>query len=376
MLHQDNVNGPMRALIVSSFVLPHAGGVEQFVASVRHMLERRGATVRVLACARPGEDGSADAVVPSRFLGPSGWPVPVGGWRTLWHEVGAADAVIANGSLHVLPGLAVLAARRRGVPALLVIHGSGAALPHGSPGFRAVRSVFQQSLARLAVRSAVAVSVSHAGVDGARARYGVRAHHLPYPLPDLPPAPPLAGPADGAPLRVAWIGRLSPEKDPARAVAAIERLRARRPAVLEMFGDGRLRGRLDALAASRPWLTVHGSRPWPEVLAAQSAAHAVLATSTWDNAQVALLEALARGVPAVTTRVGDAPRYLLDPELERFCVGVDGADALGGALAELARSYDDWRARFAANGERLRALHGGAAGVLEELIAGAGRGGR
>jgi glycosyltransferase involved in cell wall biosynthesis len=362
----------MRVLLVSSFVLPHAGGVEQFVATIREMLERSGATIRVLACRREGEDASADAVVPTSFVGPSGWPVPVGGWRTLWREVGGADAVIANGSLHLLPGMAVLAARRRGVPALLVIHGSGAPLPHGSAGFRAVRSGFQRSLGRLAARSALAVSVSHAGIEGARERYGVEARHLPYPLPELPRVAPVPGPAEGAPLRVAWIGRLSPEKDPARAVAAVERLRARRPAVLELFGDGRLRGEIDALAASRPWLTVHGSRPWPEVLAAQGAAHAVLATSVWDNAQVALLEALARGVPAVTTRVGDAPRYLLEPALDRFCVGAADADALGGALAELAASYDEWRARFAANGERLRALHGGAADVLTELIAVAG----
>jgi glycosyltransferase involved in cell wall biosynthesis len=368
----------MRTLLVSSFVLPHAGGVEQFVAAIRGMLEARGDEVRLLACARDGEDASADAVVPTRYVGPSGWPVPVGGWRTLWDEVGRADAVIANGTLHVLPTLSVLAARRRRVPALFVVHGSGAPLPHGSAAFRAVRRGFQRGVARAAVRSAVAVSVSHAGVEGVRLRYGVHAHHLPYPLPELPPAPPVPAPAAGDPLRVAWIGRLSPEKDPERAVAAVERLRDRRPAVLEMFGDGRLRGRIDALAASRPWLTVHGSRPWPEVLAAQAAAHAVLATSVWDNAQVALLETLARGVPAVTTRVGDAPRYLIEPSLAPFCVDAGDAGALGAALDELAGSYDDWRARFAANGDRLRALHGGAANVLADLlaVAGAGRDGR
>jgi glycosyltransferase involved in cell wall biosynthesis len=358
----------VRVLLVSSFVLPHAGGVEQFVASIQRLLEARGAEVRVLACRREGEDSSADAVVPTWFAGPSGWPVPVGGWRTLWREAGAADAVIANGSLQLLPLYAVLAARGRRVPALLVIHGSGAPLPHGSSVFRALRSGFQRSLARVVVRSAVAVSVSHAGVEGARERYGVAAHHLPYPLPELPDAP---GVSAETPLRVAWIGRLSPEKDPATAVAAIDRLRERRDAVLEMYGDGRLRGEIAALAASRPWVTVHGSRPWPEVLAAQASAHAVLATSVWDNAQVALLESLSRGVPAATTRVGDAPRYLLEPGLDRFCVPAGDADALAGALDELAASYDDWRARFAANGERLRERHGRAAEVLEELIAAA-----
>lgn len=361
---------------MSSFVLPHAGGVEQFVATVRRMLEERGAQVRVLACRRPGEDTSADAVVPARFVGGSGWPLPVGGLRTLWEEVGRADAVAANGSLHVLPALAVLAARRRRVPALLIVHGSGQALPTGSRAFRALRTGYQRTLGRLAARRALTVSVSQAGVAGTLRTYGVRARHMPYPLPELPAAAPVAGPGQEEPLRVAWIGRLSPEKDPELAVAAVDRLRERRPAVLDMYGEGRLRERLEPLAASRPWLTLHGSRPWPEVLAAQERAHAVLSTSVWDNAQVALLEALARGVPAVSTDVGDARRYLTDPSLGRFCVPPRDAGALADALVVVAESYERWRDAFAANGERLRAVHGGAIAVLEELMADAGARGR
>src|SRR3954470_16766120 len=78
---------PMRVLLVSSFVLPHAGGVEQFVAAIRDLLEQRDCCVRVLACGRPGIDTTADAVLPARYLGTAGWPLPVGGWRTLWNEV-------------------------------------------------------------------------------------------------------------------------------------------------------------------------------------------------------------------------------------------------------------------------------------------------
>ena len=73
----------MRVLLVSSFVLPHAGGVEQFVATLRALLEQSGCEVRVLACRRPGEDTTADVVLPTRFIGPSGWPLVTGGWETL-----------------------------------------------------------------------------------------------------------------------------------------------------------------------------------------------------------------------------------------------------------------------------------------------------
>ena len=92
----------------------------------------------------------------------------------------------------------------------------------------------------------------------------------------------------------------------------------------------------------------------------------------WDNVQVAVLEALARGVPVVSTRVGDAPRYYATPALERWCVEPGDPDATARALGELAASYDDNRQAFAANGRRLHAIHRDAPRVLMELIALAG----
>jgi glycosyltransferase involved in cell wall biosynthesis len=359
-------------LLVSSFVLPHAGGVEQFVATIRGLLEERGCEVRVLACRRPGEDGTADAVVPTRFLGATGWPLPFGGPRTLWAEVARADVIVANGAMHVLPVAAILAGRRRGVPGLMVIHGSGERQRYGLRRVAALRGAFQRLIGRLAVRRALTVSVSQVGVDGVRRAYGVGAAVLPYPLPELPTAEPVAL-GDGEPLRVVWTGRLAVEKDPLLAVRAVERLRATRPALLELYGDGPLRPPLAALAAERPWLTLHGARPWPEVLAAHARAHVCLSTSVWDNVQVAVLEALARGVPVVSTRVGDAPRYYRAPSLAGFCVASGDAEALSGALGRLASDYAAHRRAFADNGRELASTHRDAPRILMELIADARR---
>jgi glycosyltransferase involved in cell wall biosynthesis len=356
----------VRILLVSSFVLPHAGGVEQFVDTIRRLLLERGCEVRVLACRLPGQPAAADATVPARMLGPVGWPLPVGGARTLWREVGWADAVVANVSLYPLPALSVLAARRRRVPALFVIHGSGAA--GGRPGGgaqQALRTVFRHALARPAVRRSMPVSVSIAGLDGIERLHGVRGRYLPYPLRPLPPAEPQA---PGEPLRVVWVGRLAAEKDPLAAVRAVERLRETTPAVLDLYGEGGLRARLEALAASRPWLTLRGARPWEEVLRAQATAHVCLSTSVWDNVQVAVLEALARGIPVVSTRVGDAPRYYGDPELAGCCCAPGDAGAQAEALRRLAERYAPLRAAFAANGARLTELHGRSAAVLMQLI--------
>jgi glycosyltransferase involved in cell wall biosynthesis len=362
----------MRILLVSSFVVPHAGGVEQFVQTVRELLEARGCEVRLLACRRPGEDATADVVVPSRYLGPGGWPLPVAGWGTIRREVAGADAVVANVALQPLSVAAIAVARLQGVRRMLVVHGSGQPRRHGSRAVLALRALFIRTVARPAMRQCLPVSVSVAGVEGAERAYGVRVRYLPYPLAELPVAEPRDGPADGEALRLVWVGRLAPEKDPLLAVRAVDRLRDAHDASLDVYGSGPLQPDLARLAETRPWMTLRGSRPWPEVLAAQERAHVCLSTSRWDNVQVAVLEALARGVPVVSTRVGDAPRYYTLPDLERFCVPPGDPAALADATAAVAAGYDDHRRAFADNGAHLRAVHSESPRILMELIADAG----
>jgi glycosyltransferase involved in cell wall biosynthesis len=354
-----------RALLVSSFVRPHRGGVEEFVDSARVLLEERGWQTRTLACRLPDLDAAADAVVPTRFLGPSSWPLPTGGWLTVWREVGATDVVIANGTSHVLPALAVLAARARRRKAIFVLHGSGE-YP-GSRPMRLARSVFQQTLARLALRLSQPASVSRAGVDGARKLYGVDASYLPFPVRELPPVANTPSLRPDEAMRVAWVGRLFPEKDPLLAVEAVDVLRREREAVLHVCGEGRLRPEVERLATHRPWLVLHGTRSWGEVQALQGSAHACLSTSVQDNVQVAVLEALSRGIPTVSTSVGDAPWYYNRPALRHLCVEPRNPEAVARALLELAGSYDDYRREFAANAAVLRAHHAQAGAALAGL---------
>lgn len=363
----ESAAGKPSVLLVSSFVRPHPGGVEEFVHSSRILLEERGLATRVLACRLPGLDTSADAVVPTRFAGSSSWPLPTGGLRTLWQEVSASDIVVANNARHLLPVLSVVLARTRGRAAFLVVHGSGAGPYAGSRAFELVRSIFQRTLGRLAVRLSHPVSVSQAGVEGTRRLYGVEASYVPYPLRELLPlSTPTALEGEGA-MRIAWIGRLFPEKDPLLAVAAVETLRRRREAVLDVYGDGPLRPELERLAGQRPWLVVHGARSWEDVQALQAGAHACLATSAADNVQVAVLEALSRGIPTVSTRVGDAPFYYAS-SLRHLCVAPGDPEATADALFELASSYERYRHEFAANADILRARHAAAGEALVRLL--------
>ena len=358
-----------RVLFVSSFVLPHAGGVEQFVETARGILLDRGCEVRVLACRLPGNDATADATVPTRFLGRSGWPLPTGGWRRLWREVQRADVVVANNSRHVLPVLAVLLARLQTRGAIFVVHGSGEGPQTGSRAFRVVRATFQRTLARRSIRVSRPVSVSRAGVAWIRRLYGVEAAYLPYPLRELPRVAATPQLSADELLRVVWVGRLFPEKDPALAVRAVERLRDERPATLDVYGRGVLDSELVGLARSRPWLRLHGTCGWDEIQEIQAEAHLCLSTSVADNVQVAVLEALSRGIPVVSTRVGDASCYYLDGPLGRFCVAPGDPDAIADAILELCSSYPSYRDAFGKNGQQLTARHAEAPSVLGHLIA-------
>ena len=358
----------MRGLIVSSFVLPRVGGVEQFVDVAAQLLRGEGWHVRVLACRPLTGEAHADVTVPTRFLGTAGWPLPVGGWRLLWREVGAADVVIANGTRHLLPSVAAFAARLRGKRVLFVLHGSGA--PFSTSSFlyhRVLGRLFERLVARPALRLSQPVSLSRAGVRGSRSRYGVVATYVPFPLRELPPAMRTRLEPD-EPLRIVWVGRLYGEKNPLAAVELVERVRLRRAATLEVYGGGPLLEALEELARERPWLAVRGPRTWEEIQQVQGTAHLCLSTSLRDATQMAVLEPLARGVPVVSTRVGDAPGYY-ERGLRAFCVEPQDSEAAVEAILALADSYDRYRKRFAANAHELVRRHrDGArrlAGVLE-----------
>jgi glycosyltransferase involved in cell wall biosynthesis len=286
--------------------------------------------------------------------------------------VGQADVVVANGTRQLLPILAIASAFVRRKGRVVILHG-GDSLRGGSFFYhRVLGSAFDWVLARPALRASIPVAVSRSGVAGARRTYGVEARRIPFPLRILPPrgaAPPLI--AD-EPLRVVWVGRFFPEKDPVTAVRAVERLRDTRDATLDMYGEGFLRSEVEALARSRPWLMLHGPRTWEEVLTIQSQAHVCLSSSSRDAVLVAVLEALCRGIPVVSTRVGDAPDYYLSPDLRRFCVSPHDAQALAGALLALSASYDGSVGAFAANGPPLLERHAAQAGdALIRVVAAA-----
>jgi glycosyltransferase involved in cell wall biosynthesis len=93
-----------------------------------------------------------------------------------------------------------------------------------------------------------------------------------------------------------------------------------------------------------------------------------LTTSTLESVGLTTLEPLARGIPVVSTAVGDASTYYFDESLAGFCVPSRDPDALARGVLELASDYENYRRRFAENGRSLADLHSGRENSLVQLV--------
>lgn len=135
--------------------------------------------------------------------------------------------------------------------------------------------------------------------------------------------PPRSLRGDDATLRLALVGRLSPEKAPLPAVDAATMLAgAGHDVHLDVVGTGPLLRRVERRA---PWgrVTLHGHVVQEEVARLVRDADVLLAPCPTEAFGLAALEALASGVPVVAHRDGAVPELL----------GLDGEDPARGLPA-------------------------------------------
>jgi glycosyltransferase involved in cell wall biosynthesis len=157
--------------------------------------------------------------------------------------------------------------------------------------------------------------------------------------------------APGGPALVA--GRLSPEKGVDVAIRAIGLLPGHR---LEVAGTGpeeeRLHRLSDAVAPGQ--VSFRGLLPKAEIHELMLAASVVVVPSRWyENQPMVVLEALARGVPVVGSRLGGLPE-LVEPGITGDLVPPGDPAALAAALRpHLAEAGHGWAMRDPAR-ERIR----------------------
>jgi colanic acid/amylovoran biosynthesis glycosyltransferase len=181
-------------------------------------------------------------------------------------------------------------------------------------------------------------------------------------------------------IRVVCVGRLVPEKGQHVLVDAVEELKRRGvPLRLTLVGDGPTRQQLEERVAREGLgesVLIAGAKPHPEVLAIVGDADVFCLPSFAEGVPVSLMEAMALGVPVVSTRVMGIPE-LIDDGATGILVAPGNADQLVGALERLAGDADlreqlgqAGRERIAADfdlwreAERLRDIFGEVVGHL------------
>lgn len=227
------------------------------------------------------------------------------------------------------------ACARVGIPYSVTVHAADLFKPHPALGetlraAAAVATISEHNRRVLADRYGVAAAVVRCGVSV--------------------PAASGAAPDSEAGPRVLAVGRWVPKKGldlyatlPAALAAAVPGAR------FDLVSD----------APALPGVTVHGLLPHAEVLARIAAADLVVLPcrrapdGDLDGIPVVLLEALAAGVPVVTTDVSGIPE-VIDAEVG-WVVPPDDAPALVAAVTEALRDPGERRRRGAAGPARLRA---------------------
>jgi FkbM family methyltransferase len=288
------------------------------------------------------------------------------------------DLVVVNNSRQIPAYMAIRAAARRGVPAVLFPHNvdtQAFATPGrvgvGARAYFAVANLWDGVAVPRMLRHAKLMVLSRREQELAREQWGASATFLRYPV-VIGDRPTLS---DDDTLRLVWAARFVHQKAPDLALAAARQASTRVKVALDFYGNGPLLAETRHQADDLPWVHFHGEVSPEEVRAAQTAAGAVVFSSSMaEGAQLSILEALCAGVPAVVTAAGDARSYYPE-DLAWACVEPGDVGALADALERLAGSRDPAVEAFAANGARLRVLHGaGAERALVDAIVSAADG--
>jgi glycosyltransferase involved in cell wall biosynthesis len=162
---------------------------------------------------------------------------------------------------------------------------------------------------RLALRGAAVIVPSTGLAEIARREWGVRdVHHLVNGVDLQRFAPRSVGARGEATLVVGTVGGLRPEKDHATLLRALVEVPSVR---LRLVGDGPLRGALEALARElEVFDRVDFVGSTDDTAAQYRAMDVFVISSCTEQMPLVLLEAMAAGLPVVTTDVGDIARIL------------------------------------------------------------------
>lgn len=316
------------------------GGLERFVVDLVEAQRKLGLNPVVLElfpCTGPSVD------VPQGVRRIGALDAPRGGragrWLRVWRALSLfrPNVVHAHNTLSFVNAFPVCFLSR--IPVVLTKHGmdftaSGHPWVYGLPAHIAcvsgpVHARLLEVCPRMAARSSVVLNgVPVPGPADARRRAALRAEWE----------------LNSAERVFLWVGRMSPEKALTRLLktfaAVLESAAGDPPLRLILVGDGPLRpevsSQVDALGIA-PRVRLAGFRP--DVRELVAAADVFLLPSDNEGMPIALLEAMAAGLPAIVTSVGEMPRMVADGE-NGWVIEPGDSRALRERLAKAAAADD------------------------------------
>jgi glycosyltransferase involved in cell wall biosynthesis len=290
------------------------GGIESHVAELAAGLREAGRSPRVLLLQDHGAHPLAGR------LATEGVPLEAlpGGFGPLWRRLRAGRPAVLHTHGYKANLLGRLAARLTGTRCVATFHAG-----ERPPGRLALYDAADRWTSGINPRIAVSRPIQ------ARLPWGAEL------IPNFLALPPES--ADGLPLTVAFVGRLSPEKGP----DLFAELSCLAPGPrYEVFGDGPMR---DALTA--PGLVLHGARPGMSDAWAGIGLLAI--TSRAEGLPLAALEAMAHGVPVAAFGLGGLPELIEDGS-NGFLAAPGDLPALAAAVLRWASLSEDARRAMAA----------------------------
>jgi glycosyltransferase involved in cell wall biosynthesis len=129
--------------------------------------------------------------------------------------------------------------------------------------------------------------------------------------------------APGAPARLLCVGRVCALKNQNALIRALDLLAGRRKFELRFCGAANARdaygGEFLHLVEARPWCVFHGMANREELRSLLRVATALVLPSLEENCPMAVLEAMAAGVPVAASKVGGLPDLIEDGQTGFFC---------------------------------------------------------
>lgn len=331
-------------LLVAPYFPPRSGGLERYAFEMGVALQRLKWRVVVItsgaAYSKSHEAGMTVYRLPYQWK-VSNTPFSFRWFSAIRRILREEQASIVN--VHApVPGIADIAAFVSRVPVVVTYH-SGS-MRKGVWLLDVVIAWYELCVLPIMLgRAAHILSASDAVREGFLKKYRDKCSTLPpavsdhfYPAPMLPREPRLL-------FVSAQLSRAYAHKGLPTLLQALKKLHARgRRASLDIVGEGDMKTTYAAFCAAaelQDFVHFRGALFNGELSAVyRSATLFVLPTSN-DSYPIAVLEALASGLPVVSTRVGDIPRMVEDGKTG-FLVEPDDADALAGKIEILLGDYE------------------------------------